>query len=158
MKTFLTLAIILCITCTIHGQQMPDTISIVKKQVSRFYYDGQKLKPNQMVALVKPNKEAYNEMLVAKRKYGTSSFFGFVGGFIVGWQFVSIIQKKPAPWEVTAIGVGALIASIPFSSSYSRHAVKAVDLYNSGLQDTSLEYEKLEFGIVGSGVGLWFSF
>ena len=97
-------------------------------------------------------------MLVAKRAYGTAGFFGFVGGFIIGWQFVSIIQDKPAPWEVSAIGVGALIASIPFSNSYSKHAVKAMELYNSGLKDTSLEYEKLELGITSNGVGLQFNF
>lgn len=97
-------------------------------------------------------------MVLAKKNYGAAGFFGFVGGFIIGWQFVSIIQNKPAPWEVSAIGVGALIASIPFSSSYSKHAIKAIELYNSGLKDTSLEYEKLEFGIVGNGVGVRFSF
>ncbi len=158
MKTLLTSTFILCIICSIHGQQTADTITIVRKQVARFYYHSQKLKPNQMVKLVKPNKEAYNEMLVAKRAYGTAGFFGFVGGFIIGWQFVSIIQDKPAPWEVSAIGVGALIASIPFSNSYSKHAVKAMELYNSGLKDTSLEYEKLELGITSNGVGLQFNF
>ncbi len=158
MKSLLTLGLIFCIICTIQGQQKPDTITIVKKQVARFYYQGKPLKPNQMVALMKPNKAAYKEMILAKRKFGTAGFFGFVGGFIVGWQFASIIQKKPAPWEVSAIGVGALIASVPFSSSYSRRAVKAVELYNSGLKDTGLEYEKLEFGITSNGVGLRLSF
>jgi len=137
---------------------MPDSITIVKKQVSRFYYHGQKLKPNQMVTLMKPNKEAYKEMLVAKRKHGTAGFFGFAGGFIIGWQFFSTIQEKSAPWEVTAIGAASLIASIPFTSSYSRHALKAAKLYNGKLKDTSLEYEKLEFGIAGSGMGLRFNF
>lgn len=154
MKTIFTLACILCIFCSIHGQQMPDTITIVKKQVARFYYQGEKLKPNQMVMLMKPNNEAYKEMLIAKRKHGTAGFFGFVGGFIIGWQFFSTIQEKSAPWEVTAIGAASLIASIPFTSSYSRHAVKAAKLYNGGLKDTSLEYERLEFGITDTGVRL----
>lgn len=104
MKYLLTLGFFTCFLFTIQGQQIPDTIGIVKKQVAQFYFEGKRLKPNQMVALIKPNKAAYKEMIVAKRKYGTAGFFGFVGGFIVGWQFVSIIQKKPAPWEVTAVG------------------------------------------------------
>lgn len=158
MKSILALACILCIIGTLHGQQMPDTITIVKKQVARFYYHSQKLKPNQMVTLVKTNKEAYKEMLVAKRKYGTAGFFGFVGGFIIGWQFFSTIQEKSAPWEVTAIGAASLIASIPFTSSYSRHALRAVKLYNGGLKDTSLGYAELEFGVTSTGVRLWFSF
>jgi len=123
MKTLLTSAFILCIICTIHGQQTADTITIVRKQVARFYYQGKKLKPNQMVMFMKPNKEAYKEMIIARRKHGTAGFFGFVGGFIIGWQFFSTIQEKSAPWEVTAIGAASLIASIPFTSSYSRHAL-----------------------------------
>ncbi len=158
MKSFLTIACILCIIGTLHGQQELDTITIIKKQVARFYYHSQKLKPNQMVTLVKPNKEAFKEMLVAKRKHGTAGFFGFVGGFIIGWQFFSTIQEKSAPWEVTAIGAASLLASIPFTSSYSRHALKAAKLYNGGLKDTSLEYEKLELGITSNGVGLQFRF
>lgn len=158
MKSLLTLAFILCIICTIHGQQTVDSITIIKKQVARFYYHSQKLKPNQMVALVKPNKEAYREMLVAKRKHGTAGFFGFAGGFIIGWQFFSTIQEKSAPWEVTAIGAASLIASIPFTSSYSRHALRAVKLYNGGLRDTSLGYAELELGITSNWVGLQFNF
>lgn len=139
---------------SIQGQQSPDTITIEKKQVSRFYYQGKKMKPSNMLVLMKPNKEAYREMVIAKRKHDTAGLFGFVGGFIIGWQFISTIQEKSSPWEVTAIGVASIIASIPFNSSYSRHAVNAAKLYNGGLKDTSLEYEKLELGITGTGIGL----
>jgi len=66
------------------GQQMTDTISIEKRQVARFYQDGKRLKPGQLVVLTKPNKGAYREMLVAKRKaknhHSTNElcFIGFV--------------------------------------------------------------------------------
>ena len=98
------------------------------------------------------------EMVIAKRKHDNAGLLGFVGGFIIGWQFISTIQEKSSPWEVTAIGVASMIASIPFNSSYSRRAVNAAKLYNGGLKDTSLEYEKLELGITGTGIGLQLSF
>ena len=99
MKVLLVLGFFLCFTFTLHGQQMPDTIGIVKKQVARFYFEGKKLKPKQMLVMTKPNKEAYKEMLIAQRKYGTAGFFGFVGGFILGWQLGSVFSKMS--WGVT---------------------------------------------------------
>lgn len=154
MKTLFILGLFLCFASPIDAQQMTDSILIEKRQVSRFYYQDMRLKPNQMVLLTKPNKEAYKEMLIAKRKYGTATFFGFAGGFLIGSQLLSTLMSKPAYWEISALGLCSILATIPFSSSYSWHATNAAKIYNGGLRDTSLEHEKVELGIVGNGLGM----
>lgn len=160
MKKFLLPGILLCTFITLSGQTIADTISIERKQVARFYFQGKLVKPAQLLALTKTDKAAYREMFKAKGKRDAAGIFGFVGGVILGWQFMSTIQGQPAPWEFTAVGVGCLIASIPFSSSYSKHAVKAVELYNDGIKNNNLGYDKLELemGIVGNGLGLRLGF
>ncbi len=158
MKILITFGFIFWITCSLQAQQMPDTISIMKNQVAHFYHHGKKLKPNNLMLLTKSNKEAYREMRVAKGKHDAAGILGFAGGFIIGWQFVNFIQKESAPIGITAVGVGALIASIPFSNSYSKHATKAVRIYNSSLKNAPLESQKLGFGMTSNGVGLSLTF
>ena len=158
IKTICILGILLCFSGLVSAQERADTIRIEKRQVSRFYYQDFRLKHAQMVLLTKPNPEAYKEMLKAKHKYGTANFLGFTGGFLIGYQISSTLLSKDASWEVSAIGLCLILSTIPFSSSYSYHATNAARIYNGGLKDTSIEYEKIELGITGSGVGFKLTF
>lgn len=162
MKNLILLVIFLCSTlCTmrLQAQSNTDTIQIVKKQYARYYYEGKLIKPGAMVNLTRSVPEAYKESVIAKNKNDVAGIFAFTGGFIVGWQLASVIQKKSAPLSVTLIGAGAIIASIPFSRSYAKHTARAVDLYNVE-QNKSMgqEYQTLELGIVSGGLGIRFSY
>lgn len=93
-------------------------------------------------------------MKVAKSKYGTAQIFAFAGGFMLGWQLGRVLTNQPAPWSVTLIGAGALVATIPFSNSYSYHADRAAKIYNRDLKKSvGMERVKLDFEIASSGMG-----
>jgi hypothetical protein len=154
MKNLYLIILLFLFSFPLHAQAPSDTIQIHLRQVNQFYFQSKKLKPNDMLYLTKSNPEAYRTMRSAKNSYGAAQFFGFAGGFIIGWQLGRVITKQPAPWSVTLIGAGAIIASIPFNNSYSNHATNAVRIYNRDLQKSvGMQRAILDFGVTSSGMG-----
>ena len=146
----------------IGAQNERDTIRIQKNENSnsaRFYFQDQKLKPKDLVRLTHNIPEAHQEAMLARKSYSAAQFLAFTGGFILGWQAVSLISQKDAPWAITILGIGALGVSIPYNQSYSKHAKNAAQLYNHDLNhSTGMERARLDIGISSSGVGLHFTY
>jgi hypothetical protein len=141
MKTILSLFFTFCAFNT-QAQNVRDTIK-VQKDLGRIYiYEGKKLKPKQMLAIMKPNPAAYNEMKRAKTNYDVGSVFGFAGGFLVGWSIGSLISTGEVDWRVAGAGAGLIGVSIPFSIGQAKHTKKAVRLFNDGTKSptTSIHF------------------
>ena len=56
------------------------------------------------------------------------------------------------------IGTGLIVVSIPFSTSYTKHAKKAVGIYNNGLAQTGLRKIDFNLALTCNGIGIKMTF
>ena len=91
---------------------------------SKFTQNGKKLMPRHLLEITKVNKEAFDLMKKAKSNYDGAAFLGAVGGFLVGFELGRMAFKPyhQASAGLLLAGGGLIIASIPLSSTYSKHA------------------------------------
>lgn len=140
------------------GQSAADTIEVRKAFSTVFRYKGKNQTPKQLLDLMAPIPEAVKEMEIARSNYTTSTVFGFIGGFLIGWPLGTAIGGGEPEWSLAGIGAGLLVISIPFTSAYNRHAKNAVALYNSSQRHSGLDGPELHLGMTGNGMGLRLSF
>ncbi|MDB5012543.1 MAG: hypothetical protein JWQ25_745 [Daejeonella sp.] len=139
------------------GQTKPDSIQ-TKKAFSTFYLqNGKILSPKQLLKTTETNPESYKEMKIAKSNADIGQVFSFSGGFLVGYSLGGVIGGKPN-WTPALIGGGLIIASIPFSSAYAKHAKAAVKIYNQGMNQ--LGFRRIEYypALTANGIGLTMKF
>ncbi len=106
-------------------------IEIIKRPLGTiFQQDGKVLAPKQIMKITQSNPEAYEEMRKAKSNYNISQLFATVGGFLIGWPLGTAIGGGEPDWALAGVGASFVLISIPFGSTYTKHASKAVNLYN----------------------------
>lgn len=155
--TFFLLGLLLN-TALIFGQNQPEPIQVKKGFGTAFIHQGKNLTPRQLLDLTETNAEAYQEMKIAKTNYNIGSVISFAGGFMVGWPLGTALGGGEANWTLAGVGAGLIVASIPFSISYTKHAQKAVDLYNAGLGQSWLGDVNFGIGFCNHGLGLKMTF
>jgi hypothetical protein len=112
-----------------------DTIQVKKTgDGTRFLLNGKRLTPARLSAITRSNPATHEEMKIARSSHTMGSILGFTGGFLAGYQLGTLIRGGQPNWLVAGVGVGLIGLSLPLSSGYTRHAKKAVAIYNSGLQ------------------------
>jgi hypothetical protein len=136
------------------GQNISDTIEVKKSLGPVFYQHGKALKPRQLLEITRTNTEAYKEMKDAKAHNDFSSVFGFAGGFLIGWPIGSALAGGDPNWTLAAIGAGCVVIAIPLSIAGSKHAKKAVEIYNNGLKQTGRTHVDFNLGFSGNGPGI----
>ena len=97
-------------------------------------------------------------MKIAKSNYDIGTVFGFAGGFLVGWPLGTALGGGEPNWTLAGIGAGLIVVSIPFSTSYTKHAKKAVGIYNTGLSQTGLRKIDFNLGLTCNGIGIKMTF
>jgi hypothetical protein len=151
-KIYLLLSTICCfITFTGLCQTRTDSIEIKKSFGTVFRQQGRNLTPQLLTDIVKNDPEAYKEMQQAKTNHTVATVFNYAGGFLVGYPLGTTLAGGKANWKLAGIGAGLLAISIPFTAGYTKHAVKAINNYNSSVV-TSLN--KLDVKLRLSGQGL----
>jgi hypothetical protein len=158
MRKSFIVGLLLVITYSLNGQDISDTIEVKKAFGVVFLQKGQKLTPGKLLEISSSNPESYKEMKIAKGNYDAGTLFGFAGGFMVGWPLGTAIAGGEPNWTLAAIGAGLIVISIPFSTSYSKHARKAVEIYNNGLKQTGLNSMEFRLGLTSNGIGLKINF
>jgi hypothetical protein len=143
-----------------YGQVSTDSISMKKVFGGYQFYQGDKrLSLNQLVDALKPNEQAYQQIISAQSTSTIASIIGGVGGFMVGWPIGSAIGGKEPNWTMAGIGAGLIVVSIPIAQSFNKKAKQAVDTFNGGLQTSSIwDRSELKFSMNGNGIGLTFRF
>lgn len=129
-----------------------DTIEIRKSLGPVFKQNGRPLKPKQILEIMQQqsNTAAYNEMLIAKKNIAIANVIGGIGGFMFGFPLGTAIGGGKPDWVIFGIGTALIAGSIPFSVAYSKHAIKAVKFYNSGLKPTTMRSSvNINFGLIG---------
>jgi len=142
------------------GQTASDSISMKKVFGGYQFYQGEKrLNMNQLVSMMKPNNQAYQQIKSAQSIYTLSTIIGGVGGFMVGWPIGTALGGGEPNWTMAGIGAGLIVVSIPISQSFNKKAKQAVETYNSGLQTNSFwDKNELKLSLTGNGLGLTLNF
>jgi hypothetical protein len=102
-----------------------------------FQQNGVNLTPKRLLEVTASNPEAYAEMKMAKNNFDAGSVVGFAGGFLLGWPVGTALAGGDPEWIMAGIGAGLLVISIPLSGAYKKHAMNAVNIYNTGISSVS---------------------
>ena len=86
------------------------------------------------------------------------SVLAFAGGFMVGWSIGAIVSGKDTQWYLAGAGAFLIVLSIPTSIGARKNLHEAIDIYNSGLQKTSMIKKEIIFGFNNEGFGICFKF
>ena len=113
---------------------------------------------NQLLSTMKENPEAYDLMKSAKSTTDAATVLGAIGGFMIGWPLGSAIGGGDPNWALAGIGAGVLAIGIPVGISANRKVLNAVDRYNQGLQNTSINATPKLNLTFGNGFGLALNF
>lgn len=158
MKQSLFIGILLLAAIAVFGQSTSDTIEIRYGFGPVFVQNNRKLTPKELMEITYSDPEAFNEMIIAKRNADASSVFGGIGGFMVGWPIGTAIGGGEPNWAMAAIGGGLIIISIPFSTGYSKHAKRAVKIYNNDIKQAATSKVDFNMGFTCDGIGLRITF
>jgi len=148
------------------GQTASDSITI--KEVFggyQFFKGGEKVEVHRLGSAMESNELACKKFASAQSSYTIASILQFAGGFMVGWPIGTYlvdrennkgrITRKEFNWVMVGIGAGLIVVSIPLSQSFNERTIKAVNIYNKGLQANSFQdNSELRLGLTGNGIGL----
>ena len=142
--------------CTVglFAQNSSDTITITKSFGTLYLQKGQRLTPGQLLSITKSNQAAYEEMKTAKTNYDIGTVLSFSGGFMVGWPIGTALGGGDPNWALAGIGAALIVASIPLSTAYKKHATKAVRIYNRSVTNTGYRKRHIHIGPATKGIGL----
>jgi hypothetical protein len=154
MKSSFILFIFLLSSQLVLCQDIADTVEVRPSFNAVFKKNGQKLKPRDLLELTRSNPEAYQEMRIAKSNYDASQVLGYVGGFLVGWPLGTALGGGKPNWTLAAVGGGLLLISLPFSSEFSKHAMKSMSIYNNDIKQNSQSSIKMKLGLSPTGIRL----
>ncbi|MEH0157737.1 hypothetical protein V6R21_26850 [Limibacter armeniacum] len=107
--------------------------------------------------ILKTDKQAYEEFMLAKSNYITSAIIAGIGAGMVGWQIGAAFGNQHPNWTVVGVGTGIVLSSLLFEKAFSKHAKKAVEYYNKGSGDEIIS-RNLVIGVSPLGAGLVWSF
>lgn len=158
MKKTITVGMLLIMSYCLFGQDISDTIEVKKAMGVVFIQNGQKLMPRQLLGITAANPESYKEMKIAKTNYDVGTVFGSAGGFLIGWPIGTAVAGGEPEWLLAAVGAGLIAISIPFSTSYSKHAKKAVVIFNNGLKQSGHNAPEVRLGLTYGGIGVKVTF
>ena len=156
--TLMLIGLLLLSAISVFGQSQSDSIQTKKSLGTVFIQHGRRLTPGQLLEITKINTDAYNEMKIAKSNYAIGTVFGFAGGFLVGWTVGTAVGGGEPNWALAGIGAGLIVVSIPFSTSYTKHAKKAVEIYNNALSQTGSRKIDFSLALTYNGIGINITF
>lgn len=123
---FLTTALLLAVAAC--GQQ----IDIHKTFGGiRFQRDTITLTMRQVSDILGVDPQAAKEFKMARSQAGISSVLGFAGGFLLAFPIGTAIAGGEPEWGLAGAGAVLILASVPITMSYKRHAEAAVARYNA---------------------------
>jgi hypothetical protein len=158
---FLLLVSLLALRGTVSlAQTGSDTIQIRKSGdgSTRFVLNGKRLTPRRLSAATRSNPATHAEMKIARSNHAMGSILSFAGGFLTGYQLGTLIRGGQPNWVVAGVGVGLIGLSLPLSSGYTKHAKKAVRIYNAGLRATHVPRVDVRAGFACNQVRLGVTF
>lgn len=151
---------ILILLMTVTGLNLCSSQNIEAEKVFggyKFTQNGNKMTMGDLVKTMEPNEQAYDLMKKARSNNIIASVIGFAGGGLIGWPIGAALGGGEPNWALAGIGAGLVVVSIPISSSASKKAKQAVDLYNASLNSTSMNGLRTDFEFIANGNGIGIS-
>lgn len=147
---------IACLTLPAFGQNMTDTIAMVKSGSNvSFIRSGHVLSLKELGYVVKSDREAYRYLKSAKTLNGFSSAFGYTGGFLIGYPIGYGISSGYFNLNMIATGCGFVLMAIPISIAAKQKLKLSIDTFNKKRTGySSVSEVDLQFGVTQNGVGL----
>lgn len=139
---------------TAFAQEQSDSIYVAKSFLGyKFYQHDARVNMNTLPLLMQDNSEALRLTTKARKNNILSSIISGTGGFLIGWQLATAIVGGEPNWTMAAVGGGLIVVSIPITSRAFKQSLAGIDIYNSGLVESSHRMI-LDFGLVQNGLGL----
>jgi len=108
----------------------------------KFYNFAQRLKPRDLVRVTVDMPEAHRYMAKARKNNTLANLFGFTGGLLIGFPAGASVAGGNPNWNLAIVGGILAVASIPFSVSFQKNAIKGADIYNASLQPPDVDKKK----------------
>jgi hypothetical protein len=118
---------------------------------ARFDTDSLTLSLRQVLEVMADNPYAVTEFKRAKLNYSASGLFGFTGGLLIVVPVITAVEGGSPEWSYAAAGGAMILASIPFTKAFYRHAENALEDYNKKYRVSRV---KTNFYFTGTGAKL----
>ena len=86
--------------------------------------------PKQVLDIMHDDPLALAEFRKARYNYSIAGVMGFAGGLLIAFPISKAIAGGEPEWALATAGAVIIIASIPLSMAFRRHAEGAIDIYN----------------------------
>ncbi len=140
------------------AQNLKDTIEVRNEGTTVYRQHRVRMNARDLLRITKPNKEAQQEMKLAKINKDISSILAFGGAMLTSYSIVSLISTRYINWGITGPGIGLLFLAMPFDIAYNKRATNAVRIYNDGLRNSSPNKVYFNLGITPAGMGVCMTF
>lgn len=154
MKHYITSILILIfmlLSATSHAQQ-------IELKNRRYYVEGEKMNPSEVMALMKPYPESYDMM----RSGISTSYLSLpvtLGGctmLMVGWiESIDMFgAESKANYTLMGVGAGLTIVGFIMAASAGSQRRRAVELYNSSVNKDTFQSSRTTWQLEATGTGL----
>jgi hypothetical protein len=138
------------------GASFCQRITLVKSfGGTRFEMDTLTLSPRQVLEIVGENQLAYDEFKRAKLNYSAAGVLGFTSVLLVAVPLVTVVAGGQPEWGLAAAGGVLVLATVPLTRAFQRHAQNALEEYNKKFEVSRI---KSNLYFTGTGVKLVFRF
>jgi hypothetical protein len=148
---YIVLFLSLCFLCSqpLFGQQEENNTLTIKR--NRVYLNDSPLSRRELKNMLNAYPDSKKIMAQATSNYNANMIFGIIGGFCIGYGFVSGALGNDSGWIVAGAGAGLTLASFSFFTFYNEHVRNAVGIYNDHVR---IKPATLQIGTFSSGVGV----
>jgi len=140
------------------GQTQNDSIRIEKRLGTVYTQNGKVLTMKHLLNITEVNSKAYGYMRKARTNNNVATIFSMAGGFFIGYPLGVAMAGGDPNWVLAGIGAGLILVGIPFSVGANKNALKAVEIYNSGLVQQEARRINCSFGVTNFGIGIRVAF
>ncbi len=151
---FLFFVFMLIIADKTEAQNQTDSIAIVGGFRMKFVQHDSIYTKVETLEIMKVIPEAYKKMKSSIITSNIGTMFRFVGGVLIFIPVAKKIENGTPNWIQAKIGIGLVIASLPFAGFAASNAEKAVNIYNLSTIQLGKYNLKYQFGFTIDGVGL----
>lgn len=163
MKTKFTLIATLLISFMVSTFSQSSNITAVQsgggliKHYSYYKCDIE-LTNSQLIKVFKndPRMKEYYKPIVLN--YIASALLKSASGTLILWSLTDVLNSKSPNWTLAEIGAGCALLAIPFSKSFDRHALKAIEHYNAPVPEKSTDKVELNVNVGIGGVAMVVNF
>jgi len=123
-----------------------------------YYKCDIELTNSQLINIFKndPRMKEYYKPIVLN--YTASALLKSASGILILWPLTDVLNSEEPNWTLAGIGAGCALLAIPFSKSFDRHALKAIDHYNTPSPETSADKVELNVNVGVGGIAMVVNF